>query len=576
MKKASLQNAKQLEEQQLGNPQAEWVNPAYTAKPERGIRSILAMLPRFSDEGQKRAAGNILKFLAALIILTLVARGTAGATLASVDISSLARGEIIQSVTGNAIVNAEDLIEVTAPEGLTVLEILVGTGQSIENGEAIATFDTDEVKDKLEREISTLEGMQLKLDKLERNEQLDTTGVKSAQISVERATDDYYTTKIQGEADVSKAQSSLNTAAAKEMQKWNNLKTAPANAEADARKAWEDALAFELQKQNELSASPTDTAAQDAWEQAKKVTQEKKSALDRAYADAEAKALTEWEAAVTETQKAQEALKSAEVKANQELLSASRRIEDAKLSLSKAEQDQSKTKQQAADTAAQNSIDAKVQRLDIEKQKALVAELQMLLDNEGVLHTGISGIVGKTIQPNDVTGVAALITLADKTGEFEAELKLDSTDAEKLNTGDECEVTTGGGSMYYTPTVTGTISSISSPDEDDVVSVIVRLPDGEWTGGQSVKVQFVQSRGSYDMCIPLSALRSDNSGYYIYKVEQSTSVLGVENVIIRTPVTVEAMDDSMAAISGPVERNASIVTGSNKAIDAGDRVRVNG
>lgn len=577
MKNADIQNTKPLPEQQLDQSPSEWSDPVYAAESEKGIHAILAMLPRLSDEGQKRAAGNILKFLAALIILTLVARGTAGATLAKVDIDTLTRGEIVESVTGSAIVSAEGRIEITAPEGLTVQEMLVGTGQSIENGDAVARFDLDEIKDKLERELSILEGMRLKLIKLEREEQVDTSSVKSAKTSVERARDDYTTVKMQGEADVANAQTTLNKAVAKEAQMRSVWQSAPAQAEAEARRIWQDAVAYEQKKLDEFNnAAPADeAAAREAWEQAKKATQEKKNALDCAFADAEAAAFKDLEAAIADTQKAETALNSAIDKANQDLVNASRKIEDANLSLSKAEQDQKELRQKAADTEAQNSIDAKVQRLDIEKQEALVAELQTLLDQDGVLYTGINGVVNKAMQQNDVTGAAAFITLADNTGVFEAEIKLEKAEAEKLATGDECEVTTKGGSMYYTPTVSGTISSISSPNEEGLVTVTVRLPEGEWTGGQSVKVQFVQSRDSYDMCIPLSALRSDNSGYYIFKIEQHTSVLGVENIVIRTPVTVQAMDDNLAAISGPVERDAAIVTGSNKAIDMGDRVRVN-
>ena len=128
--------------------------------------------------------------------------------------------------------------------------------------------------------------------------------------------------------------------------------------------------------------------------------------------------------------------------------------------------------------------------------------------------------------------------------------------------------------MYYSPIVTGSVTGISSPDPDDKVTVTIRLPEAEWSRGQRVDIKVELSRDIYFFCVPLSAIRSDNSGYYLLTVEQSSTVLGVENVVVRIPVSISASDDSMAAVQGPVERTSGIIVGSNKSIRGGDRVRV--
>jgi hypothetical protein len=174
-----------------------------------------------------------------------------------------------------------------------------------------------------------------------------------------------------------------------------------------------------------------------------------------------------------------------------------------------------------------------------------------------------------------VTGSQPLISFRDGAKGFEAKMRISTSDAEKLATGDECEVSTGGGSMYFTPTVTGTVTSKSLPDDSDIVTVSIRLPDREWTEGQRVDVQAVLSSGSYDLCVPISALHSDNAGYYLLAVEQQNTVLGTQNVVIRADVNVTASDSDMASVRGPVDRNSQIITSSNKAISEGDRVRVN-
>lgn len=544
-----------------------------------GLLARLPALPKFSDPGQKRAAGNIVKFLAALLILTLVARGTAGATLARVVLENPSRSEIIQAVTGNATISAKDSLSIMAPQGLTIEEMLVGIGQSVEIGDAVARFDIDEIQEKLARETAALDELRLNLKKLQRNDPVDDSALQSAQRTLQRAQEDYNTTKLQGEASVAEARTEIGKAETNEQTKLNALNNVAATAGATARQAWEAAKVVEQEKLNDLNTATAGgdqvaiDAAQQAWEAAQAETKAKLAAYNSAVDSAEASAYQAWEAAQTETQKAWKAWETAQEKAQSDLLSATRKIEDAQASIDKSEQDYAKSAQQAADTAAKNSLDAQIAMLDIEKQEEVVNELKMMQANEGLLYADVKGVVSKTLAQGAAIGTEAAVILADGTGLFEASLLLDKTDAERLAVGDECDVSTSGGSMYYNPVVTGTISQISAPNDTNKVTVTIRLPEGEWTGGQTVQVQVVQSRDSYDTCIPLTALHSDNSGYYILTIEQRNTVLGIENVVIQMPVTVSATDDNTAAISGPVNRNALIITSSNKTVQAGDRVR---
>jgi len=277
----------------------------------------------------------------------------------------------------------------------------------------------------------------------------------------------------------------------------------------------------------------------------------------------------------SEIDKAQTALDNAIKKADENLLSARRRVEDAEVSLQKAQTDYSKSIQQTDDTIAQNIISAVSLRLDIDAKKQTVYTLEELLKNDCVIYSDIEGVVLSVASEGSVTGKNPVISFRDSAKGFVAQMQIAKTDADRLALGDECELTTGRGSMYYTPTVTGTITGISQPDDNDRVMITIRLPGGDWKEGQRVEAQTVLSSGNYDLCVPITALHSDNTGYFLLTVRRQSTVLGIQNVVTRVDVSVTASDSDMASVRGPVARDSQVITGSNKTVTAGDRVRVN-
>jgi len=128
--------------------------------------------------------------------------------------------------------------------------------------------------------------------------------------------------------------------------------------------------------------------------------------------------------------------------------------------------------------------------------------------------------------------------------------------------------------MYYTPTVTGIISSIPQPDENGGVTLTIKLPQGNWSAGQRAEAQIVLTSGVYDYSVPIAAIRSDNEGYFLYSIAQKNTVLGLQNEVVRINVTITARDSDNAAVSGGLGRDSSVIVSSNKAVTSGDRVRV--
>ena len=591
------------------------------------IKTMISKIPRFSDSSQSKAGLNIVKFAALLIVITVIARGTSGMTLTRVTVASPSRGEIISGVTGNAVVSSVDSLEVYAPEGLSVNEVFVNTGQSINIGDPVLGFDIREAEEKLIREIASLDKLLLDLENLERSEPVNTFSLESAQQTLDRAYEDYNITKAQGDADVAAAQAELNelmrsqadaaaTAVEADSSGVNAARRsrdraledrdavfAQGAAEIAAAQAALDAVqSIESAKYDEWHSAVGDDAIADAYRaylaaQADAAAAEavlsavrsrvagSETSAQRALEDAETALFNAEQSAVAGTrnaesersaaiERAQNSLTAAQKRAESDLLSAARRIEDAQAGLQNAQRDHSGNIAQRSATDTGNKITATTLRLDIMNREEAVYKLRELVKNDGVLYSDIKGVVSSIKNRGDVTGKDAALSFRDGAKGFEAIMTIDKDDAEMLSVGYECEVTTGRSTMFYVPTVTGIVSAITLPDDNDSVKITIKLPAGDWNEGQRIDVYAIGDRSVYTMCLPLSALRSDNTGYFVLIVETGNNVLGTENVAVRMPVNLLASDNNIAAIEGPIGGNDRVIIGSGKPVAEGDRVRI--
>ena len=564
---------------------------------KRYLHQLVTMLNNTEDQAQRRIGNGLIKFLALLLILTLVSRGTSGATMARVDVTTVMRNEIVDAVTGTATVSVRESIDIVLPDGLTITEIFIGVGQSVKSGEALAIIDISEIRQRLIRENAALDKLLLELAKLERSVDTDASTVENARKSLLRAQEDYLAAKEQGEKEIAEAIKALDEVKKKQMEKpdqtqvdtaLKNLRRAEEDYDIVEIQGQADITAAEIALQNAIaSGDPIEIdkaqAAVDAETKkaadnllnAKRKLEDAKTAYNKAqedYIKSQQQALASKDAEIV---RANEAVENAKKKAADSLLLAERRVEDAQSSLAKAESDHAKNLQQSSDTVESNNISAVTLRLDIENQKQIVDTLIRLEQTNGIIYAEITGVISSVKPQGSLTGKDATISFSDKDKGYEAYLLLDKSDAEMLSVGDECKVTTGGGTLYYNPTVDGYISSVSPENEKGRVGVTIRLPEGNWKDGQRVSVQTVLERNTYDMCIPISALHSDSYGYFVYAVTTKTTVLGIENVVVKVPVMLITSDSDYAAISGPLERTTRIILGSNSSVKDGDRVRIN-
>lgn len=480
-------------------------------------------LPSFEDKRQKRAFANIFRFMAIVLVFTIVARGTAGATLAKVELTSPAPGKITEAIYASGIAGAVRTASPDVPENVTVEQILVTPGQVVKAGDVLAILDAGELKEQYGREQIVLETLELNLARLERGEPYDASGLLSAQTAYDWAEQDAGTAKAKGQADADAAKQAMIAA--------------------QDRQAAAQASCDEVAADENASDEEKDAARQ---------------LLEAAKADAE---------------QCVQAVADAENAAKENETAAARSLESARQGLDAAKQADAKARQTEADIKAQNVIDAKSLRLDIQRQKERLALFEVV-GEEGEVVSGIDGTVLEIGMPGMPTGTAGLVKVSDAAGGFVATAMIAKKQADELAAGAQAEVSAQDG--YYDMQSFGqaTLLSVSEGEEGSVVTATFRLPEGVWKQGQGVSLQIVQSEAEYFNCVPVSAVRQDQGGYYVLKMEESSGVLGVENVVRTVPIKVLASDGSVAAIEGGVSGADRLVMSATKPLEDGDKVRV--
>ena len=469
------------------------------------VTGLWARRPRLSGT-QGRALKGVAQFFAAMLVCTLIARGTAGATLAVVQTASPRRGELVQGLTADAALSAGEVQNVKAPTGLVLEKYFVPAGGRVEADTPLAQFDPDGVKDALARAKTELARLRLQREKLLAGDTADTSSLSSASTQRDRAQADYNAQKAQNDAAVAAARNDADTA------------------------------------QSALDAANAALAEL------------------RAQTDAAAAALAEKQAALAAAQSAADTAGE----------NAARALADAQAALDTAAKAYEKSKQETEFQNRQNNLDAQTAALDIEKQQAVVDALAALAENDGVLKAGSAGTVETlTLEPGGTVTEAPVAALAPADAGMTATFTLDSGKAEKLAVGAALTLRQGG------TAVSTTVRAISVPDENGRVTVTADVPaDAGLRKTQPVTASAELSRTTYEMVLPPEAVRMDNKGSYVLRVEQTQTILGLRNVLSRVDVTVLEQSASGVAVEGPLSPQDVLVKSSARPVAAGDSVRV--
>jgi hypothetical protein len=221
-------------------------------------------------------------------------------------------------------------------------------------------------------------------------------------------------------------------------------------------------------------------------------------------------------------------------------------------------------------------LEAQVQAAQIEidrlvSDRDLLATLRAV---DGVVRAPIAGTVSELkAQIGELTSKTAILLLTDATAGSKLVITIPAAEASAFT--EDATVTAINNQTndeYENIPVASIQKNATNPEDLDVTFY---LPAETIPVGTSVTVRLLLSSGDYDTCVPLEALHQGaDSQKYVYVVEEQSTALGTELVVLKVNVNVLASDATNAALDGGLSKDQEIVIAANKNLDESSRVRI--
>lgn len=220
-----------------------------------------------SDPKQAGRLGTVVKFFAVMLILTLTARGIAGASMPRVTLGQASAGSITQSSTASGTISVQGGTPLTAPEGLLVAQVTATTGQALSKGDAIARFDEVSLEQALATKQAQVKQLEVSAMQLSDPDKADSFALQQAQQQLERAYSDAQKTWQDGEDAIEKARQQRDAAQNALNALQNQPVATPESAEAERQQKIADAqVVLDAAESALAAAQESATAANKAAE----------------------------------------------------------------------------------------------------------------------------------------------------------------------------------------------------------------------------------------------------------------------------------------------------------------------
>ncbi len=220
-------------------------------------------------------------------------------------------------------------------------------------------------------------------------------------------------------------------------------------------------------------------------------------------------------------------------------------------------------------TDAQNTnLTVENYQLDLEVKEKELGFINGFLNSSGEVKASYSGTITSIgIEAGKTTTGEELINIG--LGEYLFTAEFDKESANYVKVGNEIVITMAGENDGMKAEVKAV--SINESGKTELSAI---LPKGDYLIGESASFKVNNKSDRFNLCLPMQALREDNTGYYVLVTREQEGILGTELIAFRIDVDVLEKDNVMAAVDGPLYKDDNVITGGSKYIDTSDRVRI--
>ena len=215
-----------------------------------------------------------------------------------------------------------------------------------------------------------------------------------------------------------------------------------------------------------------------------------------------------------------------------------------------------------------SSIDMEASKKAIERKQEEVAKLRENAD-ELEVKSSVSGTIASISASagKSIGGEQPLATINVTDRGFTVKIDVTNEQAKKVKVGDTAELVN-----FWGGDAVATLDQITNSQSSGNRTLVFTLT-GDIQAGQNITLSIGQKSSNYDALIPLSGLREDSNGKFVYVLQSKNSPLGSRYIATRVTVQELARDDKSAAVSG-ISQGDFIITTSNKPVEAGKQVRL--
>jgi HlyD family secretion protein len=217
--------------------------------------------------------------------------------------------------------------------------------------------------------------------------------------------------------------------------------------------------------------------------------------------------------------------------------------------------------------------------LEIDAQKAIIAELEEQIENNAEIKAKVDGRI-ETInveEGSQATTNQPLMTMLDTAKGLEFSVDLSNDNAGLMAVGGVLDIHLAGSSDSVSAVIREKVNSTANPGQMMTILLDADLQDVLEHGvqpNQQGDIRYTSNTQSYGLTLPNSAIREDSSGYFVLVVKQQKTPLGNSLALSRVDVSVLDSDSYRTAVSGALSMRDQVVSNSDKSVADGDTVRL--